>query len=114
MRLRQYVKVTQQVYNRLRFDTMYVPDLGKTIYISPLFCNSSWYFDIKYDSYIVVSGGVPLTNEISYIDIELIYKTSYCSNTTPITITTSPVYYSPLSDPDEPAREERKSEREPF
>jgi len=90
MRLRNFLKVTIPVYNQLQFDIIYSNDLGRNVYVSPLFCNNKWYFNIQYKSYIVVAGGIPVTNEITYIDIELIYKTSYCSNT----ILLSPTYNS--------------------
>ena len=111
MRLRNYVQVTIAVYNQLRFDTVYIPALNQTVYVSPLFCSNNWYFNIVYKSYIVVSGGIPVTGEITFIDIELIQKSFNCPMS-PLSIT-SPTFIlssnqSPLSDEDAPFREERR------
>ncbi|VVU95754.1 hypothetical protein CPAV1605_1510 [seawater metagenome] len=114
MRLRQYAQVTIPVYNQLRFETVYIPSLNKTVYVSPLFCSSDWYFDIVYKSYIVTSGGVPVTGEIRYIDIELIQKSFNCPMS-PLSINSPTILLSsnqsPLSDPDEQAREERRRQK---
>merc|ERR1711991_669363 len=80
------------------------PSLGKNVYVSPLFCNSEWFYNITYKSYIVMSGNIQITPEIYFIDIELVQRSLTCPMS-PLSFN-SPIILSPLSDQVEPYRDE--------
>merc|ERR1711991_792646 len=80
------------------------PSLGQNVYVSPLFCNSEWFYNITYKSYIVMSGSVQITPEMYFIDIELVQRSLTCPMS-PLSFN-SPIILSPLSDQEEPYRDE--------